>query len=47
MLVAYIITDTTSANNKYYDVKQYEIMREDYLQCKKNMNKQNLTCKKR
>ena len=32
--------ETKLEDNKYYDVKRYEIMREDYLKCKKNMNKQ-------
>lgn len=32
--------ETKLEDNKYYDVKLYEIMREDYLKCKKNTNKQ-------
>lgn len=32
--------ETKLEDNQYYDVKRYEIMREDYLKCKKNMNKQ-------
>ena len=32
--------ETKLEDNKYYDVKRYEIIREDYLKCKKNMNKQ-------
>lgn len=32
--------ETKLEDNKYYDVKRYEILREDYLKCKKNMNKQ-------
>lgn len=32
--------ETKLEDNKYYDVKRYEIMSEDYLKCKKNMNKQ-------
>jgi len=32
--------ETKLEDNNYYDVKRYEILREDYLKCKKNMNKQ-------
>ena len=32
--------ETKLEDNNYYDVKLYEIMREDFLKCKKNMKKQ-------
>jgi hypothetical protein len=32
--------ETKLEDNNYYDVKRYEILREDYLRCKTNMNKQ-------
>lgn len=40
IICGYAKEDIKLFDGKLYDLKNYEIMREDYLRCKKNMNKQ-------